>query len=139
MNEYECVVALGPKTNLAFDLLRKNHVRYFKFRDEEELLEYIKEKETDIVINDILDTSMKYICNQKIGRRVLNLKDEGDGAAYADAVINELYEKDTSLNNCFYGKQYYCFPSGLVNISKNIFRKMVKNNIVINKTLVFPI
>lgn len=48
----------------------------------------------DVLINDILDTSIEYV-NQFIltGVRVINFEDLGPGGQLADAVINDLYEK----------------------------------------------
>ena len=86
----------------------------------------------DIIVNDILDTTAEYmsICTRNAGR-VVNFEDVGQGAKYADAVINALYEKGDRLHNEYYGSKYFCIRDEFLEEQPNHFSEEVKNIIVI--------
>lgn len=66
----------------------------------------------DIIVNDILSTSRPYMQALRAAApdaRLINFEDEGEGAAYADQVINALYETSPASNVCT-GSRYYIVP-----------------------------
>ncbi|CAO0822096.1 hypothetical protein DFAR_2810015 [Desulfarculales bacterium] len=66
--------------------------------------------DSDLVTNDILDTSAEYVdaCRQT-GIKVVNFKDSGPGAQEADLVFNALYEDSPSTRpNLRTGHQFFC-------------------------------
>src|SRR4029078_10552353 len=63
----------------------------------------------DLVINDVLDTSVTYVeALKRGGRLVVNFEDLGPGAAHADLVINAIYPERERLPNHYCGHRYYC-------------------------------
>lgn len=128
----ECVVALSNKTTLSFEQLKKENISFFTFNQCGELYDYIHGNFVDVVVNDILDTEKEYILKlHEMNCRVINLEDNGEGSLYADAVINELYERETSSGHVYYGKDYYCLPESMQEISKNEYKESVRNIILL--------
>lgn len=74
-----------------------------------ELLEHLKDKQYDILINDILTTSIDYMIavRQALPHATLvNFEDDGEGIYKADLVINALYQ-NSDLNYVKTGEKYY--------------------------------
>ena len=85
----------------------------------------------DIVINDILDTSKEYMEKlKKAVPRIVNFEDQGDGAKYADAVINALYEEGAGKN--FYcGFKYFFIRDEFLTAKPKEFSNEVKNIVIL--------
>ncbi|GAB6163060.1 glycosyltransferase [Desulfothermus naphthae] len=74
----------------------------------ENILNDIEKIDPDVVINDILDTSKEYVLSLKNkGYTVINFEDLGEGARYADLVINSLYPEREPLPNHYFGYKYF--------------------------------
>lgn len=76
------------------------------------LISAIKEKQYDVLINDILSTSAEYMKTLKTNfpeMRIVNFEDEGNGAEYADIVFNALYD-ESYAKNVKVGSYYYIAP-----------------------------
>lgn len=72
----------------------------------------IAKRDYDVIINDILSTSERYMQLLRSAApraKIINFEDDGDGAQYADEVINALYERCSS-GNVKAGSQYYIVP-----------------------------
>jgi spore coat polysaccharide biosynthesis predicted glycosyltransferase SpsG len=66
----------------------------------EELLKNYGIYDKKIIVNDILDTDRAEILLEKFyGFKVLNIEDLGDGAEYADLVVNALYHQTSAAPN----------------------------------------
>lgn len=92
----------------AIDLFEKGDAKIIK-TTKKSLIESIKNENPDIIINDILDTSRKYILElKKIGYFVVNFEDLGNGSDEADLVFNALYEKTNHKPNHRFSYQYEC-------------------------------
>ncbi|MCW1004744.1 hypothetical protein OJ912_11105, partial [Streptococcus anginosus] len=86
--------------------------------------------DADILINDILDTSIDYkqMLKQR-DLRIINFEDIGPGADLADAVINDLYAPQKKGSQYYWGSPYYIirdeflinYPSDFHEEVKNIF------------------
>src|SRR5690606_1669375 len=80
-----------PGSELAAKQISSNNYRVVV--SEGDVLDTVVSLEPDIVINDILDTSLEYVSSLKsYGAKVVNFEDLGAGAAAADIVFNALYE-----------------------------------------------
>lgn len=103
------------------------------YESKEELLELIEAARYDIVINDIQNTDIEYICklkNLSNHPKVVNFEDMGDGAAQADLVINALYDKQYTAGSVYSGEDYYIVPKiftlfSPIKINKEIKRVFV--------------
>lgn len=74
-----------------------------------ELLECLKKKQYDILINDILTTSIDYMIAVRQAlpnAKLVNFEDDGEGIYKADLVINALYQ-NSELNYVKTGEKYY--------------------------------
>ncbi|MDE4907328.1 hypothetical protein L0665_01665 [Methanogenium marinum] len=79
------------------------------YSDDDEMFSILDETKPDIIINDILDTEPAYIQNlRNKGYFVVNFEDLGEGAEYANIVINALYENSYPPDNHYYGYKYEC-------------------------------
>ena len=77
--------------------------------DEGNIVSAILELKPDLVINDVLDTTMEYI--EKLKQNdvlVVNFEDLGSGAAVADLTINELYDEPViEGDRILWGHRYF--------------------------------
>lgn len=74
-----------------------------------ELLEILKERQYDILINDILTTTIDYMIalrNALPNAKIVNFEDDGEGIYKADLVINALYEEN-QLPQVKSGEKYF--------------------------------
>lgn len=80
-----------------------------------EVIREISRKPYDLIINDILDTSIDYMRQLKArtSANIVNFEDCGDGCRYADLVINALYGK-SNMSNVKCGHDYYIVPKAFL-------------------------
>lgn len=80
-----------------------------------EIIQEISRKPYDLIINDILDTSIEYMRKLKeiSSAKIVNFEDCGDGCRYADLVINALYD-ESNMSNVKCGQDYYVIPKAFL-------------------------
>lgn len=103
-------------------------------KDDEGFFEFLKEYKPDIVVNDCLDTTEEYIKTLKTScKRVVSIEDMGIGTAYADVVINALYQGDKKKDapHIYSGEKYICLRDEFLIASPKEFSKEVKNVLVL--------
>jgi len=106
---HECYFFCHKNEKEAIEKLSSLNYKVYIYYSQEELLNLLQEQGINIVINDILDTSVEYIRRLKEkGFFVVNFEDKGPGAKEAHLVINALYEWSSSDNNIFFGHKYEC-------------------------------
>lgn len=74
-----------------------------------ELFSYLERNKYDIIINDILNTTLDYMIalkNCHSAKKIINFEDDGEGIYLADLVFNALYE-DPLIPQMKSGKDYY--------------------------------
>lgn len=74
-----------------------------------ELLSKLQEKEYNLLINDVLTTSIDYMIAIKktlLNAKIVNFEDDGEGIYKADLVFNALYQQ-SNLSNVKVGEKYY--------------------------------
>lgn len=110
--EHDLIFVVEKKDELAIDKLAESNYEYRVFDDEQAILEYIGESTSDVVVNDILDTSVEYMESlAEFDSRIVNFEDLGIGSKHADAIINALYEHSTPPENHYFGAEYFCLRS----------------------------
>ena len=93
---------------LAIDTLNKLNYSFKIYEDYTELFDILRQYNSQIVVNDILDTSEEYILTlKKNGYFVVNFEDLGIGMEHADVVFDDLYEHDMSEENVYTGYKYF--------------------------------
>ena len=77
-------------------------------QESDNIIEDIKKRQADLVINDILDTNTAYMQELKsLNIHIINFEDLGDGAHLADVVINAIYPEKKKISNHYYGQDYF--------------------------------
>lgn len=91
-------------------LLREAGIKVIEAKDDEEIFSIVDEMCPDVYVNDLLDTDAAYIKRiRKSVASIVSFEDRGSGTAYADAVVNALYEDKCSENETEYnGAGYVC-------------------------------
>lgn len=74
-----------------------------------ELLDRLKQGEYDLLLNDVLTTSIDYMIAIKQAipnAKIVNFEDDGEGNTKADLVFNALYQR-TDADNIMAGERFY--------------------------------
>ena len=97
--------------------------------DHDELIDKIIELKPDLVVNDILSTSLddvEPLLEHDI--RVVNFEDLGEGAGLADLTFNELYDSpQIEGDNIHWGSDYFFVRDEFHHASPHRFKKKVDN------------
>ena len=103
--DHEVIFVCDAKYEIAVEKIASMDYKVISTRD---VTQTIIDLKPDLVINDILNTSIDYIKILKENNiRVVNFEDLGDGAKEADLVINELYDKpQIEGKNFLWGYRY---------------------------------
>lgn len=129
--EHEILFVLNSNSDLGINKIKNSFFKYKIINKNEDILKIVKEKNTNIVVNDILDTEKEYITLLKQqGTRVVNFEDMGEGRYYADAVINALYEQQEG-KNIFCGEDYYCVRDEFMYFDEKNFNEEVRNVLIV--------
>lgn len=99
---------------------------------EDELLECLKEKQYDIIINDVLNTTMEYVNSLKNASpkaKIINFEDAGEGIYKADLVVNAMFQ-DVQIPHVKCGERYYIAPRMFMFYGAVPIREKVKTVII---------
>lgn len=130
--EHNVFVIVSEKSNLGIQKLQERNIKFQVIKDEKEFENILAQKMPDILINDVLDTNLDYIKKmKKLVPRVINFEDEGEGGRITDAVINALYEKETSRKNYYYGDKFYCLRDEFCITKAKEFSEKVENVLIL--------
>lgn len=126
--EHDVLIVLSEKSSLGIKKIQERFLPYQVIKEEKEFWNIVKRVKPDIIINDILDTTPQFIQKEKLlAKRVINFEDNGEGAKYADAVINALYEQNIVNSKCYYGVKYYCLRDEFLIAKPKEFKEKVEN------------
>ena len=112
--------------------IKETNLPYRIIKTESDLDDVIKEFRPDIWVNDCLNTTQGYMKHlKKLVPRIVSMEDLGPGTAYADAVINALYEgKLTECPATYSGERYVCLRNEFKMEVPKSFSKEVKNILI---------
>ncbi len=131
LTDSDVFFVLSSKSDLGIEKIDNNFYPYEIIENDLEILNIIQEKDVDIVINDILDTSEEYMKSLlATGVRVINFEDVGKGARLAHAVINDLYEPINDYKNFYWGSDYYLLRNEFIIEQPNDWHDEVKEVVV---------
>lgn len=89
--DHQIEFLVDSESQLAFEKIASYKYAVFIQKSDDLVLD-IMERRPDVVVNDRLDTGASYIQELKRnGFKVINFEDLGEGAKYADLVINAIY------------------------------------------------
>ena len=128
---HEVLFLLDEQYQLGIDIVDSYNYPFKLYDGEDDLLKILKEYSPQVVLNDILDTSIEYVSSLKNdGYFVVNFEDLGVGTEVADVVFDALYEHEVGEDNVFTGHKYYILKDEFYfQPSKNIIQYV--NNILI--------
>ncbi|MDA3862374.1 MAG: glycosyltransferase [Deltaproteobacteria bacterium] len=130
--DHDVFFVLSSKSDLGIAKIKQNHIPYEVITDNSQVTELIRQRNVDIVVNDILDTDADYIKQiLSTGVRVVNFEDLGSGANLAHAVINDLYEKQKDGDHYYWGSKYYCIRDEFLLANHYKFKKKPKEILVL--------
>lgn len=130
--DHNICFVLSSQSDLGIEKIKQSHFPYKVIDNNDEIYNLLKSGNFDILVNDMLDTETGYIKKCKeICARVVNFEDLGTGAAFADAVINDLYDKKNDRKNHFWGSDYYCIRDEFLIAEPAEFKEDVKEVLVI--------
>jgi CMP-N-acetylneuraminic acid synthetase/spore coat polysaccharide biosynthesis predicted glycosyltransferase SpsG len=114
--------------NLAESIIKNNFYEIITYNSDEELFSLLEKNNIDIIINDILNTTEKYIRNLKnIWLKIINFEDLWEWKNYSDYTINELYEFTEDRKNILHWHKYIILREDIINQKKKTITKDVKN------------
>ncbi|CAN7570462.1 NTP transferase domain-containing protein [Cupriavidus necator] len=127
---HDIVFVCEEQDQLAAELIRERNYPVVVARNGE-LLSAIRSLMPDVVINDILDTSAKFVAELKeAGAKVVNFEDIGEGASVADLVVNALYPHQPHAQNHLIGARYFCLRDEFIHLPKKPFSEKPKRLLV---------
>lgn len=114
-----------------YDKLINSFMPVYGIECEDDFYEFLEEYKPDVVVNDCLNTTKEHILKLKqLCNRVITIEDLGEGAKYADAVINALYNTSEPENNHFVGADYVCLRDEFIIRDPKEFSEKVNNVLV---------
>lgn len=121
-NNSTILFVVNKNEDLAIKILKKNKINCIKYNDFNELYNILSKNNSDIIINDCLNTTEELIFNQKkYTKKVINFEDYGKGVNNADIIINSFYNENVINGNKIYTGLKYTLLSPLLsqsNVSK---------------------
>ncbi|MFE0442860.1 cytidylyltransferase domain-containing protein [Aerococcus sp. NPDC058936] len=130
--DHNVTFVTSSKSDLAIKKLEDSFIKYEVMQEEHQLEDIIAKYNVDIVINDILNTSISYMeYLSQLSVRVVNFEDVGPGSALADAVINDLYAPQNTDSKYYWGSKYYLLRDEFLISKPSEFNEEVNNIFVI--------
>lgn len=106
--DHKVLFLVDDKSTIAFNKIKENNFEVH-MQQSEKLLDDIVKLEPHLVINDRLDTDAAFIRSLKEKEfKVINIEDLGEGARYADLVVNAIYPETHEIPNQYFGPDYFC-------------------------------
>lgn len=98
---------VDTKSSMAYEKIAlKNYTVYMQ--EAEDIVDDIKRLNPDVIINDRLDTSTKYMDKlRELDVKIINFEDLGEGAKMSDLTINAIYPENQKSLNHYYGYEYF--------------------------------
>jgi CMP-N-acetylneuraminic acid synthetase/spore coat polysaccharide biosynthesis predicted glycosyltransferase SpsG len=108
LTRHDITFVVDNRSDLAREVLSVRNFRVVQ-QSSASLVDDVLTLAPDVVINDRLDTGKAYVRALKDrGVTVINFEDLGEGARYADLVVNAIYPERHLLPNHYYGQRYFC-------------------------------
>ena len=128
INDHEIIFTCNEKYNMAVEKIASTDYKVISYKNQEEILDL----KPDIVINDVLNTSGSFI--QKLREnniKVINFEDLGDGSAFTNYTINELYESPILDGpNYLWGSEYFFLRDEFNEATPNKFNEKVERILI---------
>lgn len=107
LTEHDVCFLCDGSCRVGIEKLRAANMNVVELSDDSELFGWLRNNTPDVYVHDCLDTEPEFIKTVKtIVNRVVTFEDLGDGARFADAVVNALYEGAPPHSNVYTGKKF---------------------------------
>ncbi|MEA3523014.1 MAG: acylneuraminate cytidylyltransferase [Campylobacterota bacterium] len=121
---------VDSESKLAFNKIASKNYPVL-MQKHEDILEDIKAINPDLVINDCLDTTAIYMQTLKSENiKVANFEDLGEGAKFADLVVNAIYPEKQILPNHYFGHDYFILRDEFIYSKSKIVVDKVKEVLI---------
>lgn len=128
---HEVLFLLDENHQLGIDIVENYNYPYKLHDGTDDLIASLREYSPQVVINDILDTSLEYVSFLKDeGYFVVNFEDLGPGTQAADVVFDALYEHEAKEENVFTGHKYYILKDEFYFQPQKIITHAVNNVLI---------
>ena len=128
---HEVLFLIDENHQLGIDIVENYNYPYKLYDGMDDLVESLRMYSPQVVINDILDTSMEYVSILKNeGYFVVNFEDLGTGTEVADVVFDALYEHEVGEDKIFTGHKYYILKDEFYFQPQKIITHMVNNVLI---------
>ena len=130
--DHNILFVLNEKSDIGLEKIKNSFFNYKVIKNNADIVKIARDYHIDIVVNDILDTSVEYMKNLKnIDAKIVNFEDIGEGSSLADVIINDLYDvSENPPKNSYWGQDYYCLRDEFIYIEPHDFREKIKNVLV---------
>jgi len=109
LRKEEILVVMNSRKRLGLEKFREYLYNVRLFSTEEQLMNIIKDFQPHVIVNDILDTDLRYMTKLKeFNCIIVNFEDRGEGRKLADLVFNPIYQEKKTVANEYYGARYAC-------------------------------
>lgn len=128
---HDVLLLLDESHKLGIDIVSGYNYPYEVYNGSDDLFDKLGQYMPQIVINDILDTSVEYVLKLKTkGYFVVNFEDLGTGTEFADVIFDSLYEHDLSEAHTFSGRRYYILKDEFYFQPEKIITQNVDNVLI---------
>lgn len=128
---HDVVFVLNQNYELGVNIIKSYNYNYALYDESSEILQTLEKINADLIINDVLDTSLEYISALKdMGYFVVNFQDLGPGIEKADLVFNAFYEHQFDADNVYTGHEYYLLRDEFYLQSPKIITDEVNNVLI---------
>ena len=126
------VIFVTNKNHLeGLNKIAESNMKYITIENDEQFFDFLEKYKPDIVVNDCLDTTEEYIKKIKmLSKKVVTIEDLGEGAKYADIIINALYD-NKRYNNEYCGEEYVCLRNEFLISRPKEFSPKVKEVLIL--------
>ena len=126
------VIFVTNKNHLeGLNKIAESNMKYITIENDEQFFDFLEKYKPDIVVNDCLDTTEEYIKKIKmLSKKVVTIEDLGEGAKYADVIINALYD-NKRYNNEYCGEEYVCLRNEFLISKPKEFSQEVKEVLIL--------
>lgn len=129
---HDIVFVCNEKYSDGINKIKNSFMSYKIINSDIDFFDFLHDWKADIVVNDCLDTEVDYIKRLKtLVNRVITIEDLGEGAKYADVIINALYGEHKSAPNLYAGEKYICLRDEFLINKPRDFSSEVRNVLVL--------
>ena len=131
ITDHEIIFVCNEQSRIAVDKIA-GYDYLIKAFNPHVMEEQILSLKPDLVINDILDTTKKYVAGLKKNNiKVVNFEDLGPGARYTDVTINEVFDEPKfNSKNTKWGNKYFFLRDEFNDAKPHNLAKKVENLLI---------